>query len=310
MSPKPTEKIDTINTSERQILDLRLIGMRHALALGRFHYRQASLPLDEQRHPQWLVLEFVLSGRQLLLVDGRETVVRGGEMIRILPGQRYGTGSWPEQKGAMAWLILKLRPLPRGPVLGMDPASVGEIVGQLTDPAAAMINPLPKDAAVLIEAAFQWWHRRDEMLGRETIRNRVAALVLGAAEVLSNRSEDQSDQANHTRIGRVLRWMAENPGENATAEELSRIAGLSVAAFHVHFKRIVGTSPKDHWLRLKIEHAAMRLRSEAQPAITEVAHDLGFSSSQYFATVFRRYQGVAPGEFRSSVSPGERKSSG
>jgi AraC-like DNA-binding protein len=29
-----------------------------------------------------------------------------------------------------------------------------------------------------------------------------------------------------------------------------------------------------------------------------VAHDLGFSSSQYFATVFRRYLGVAPGALR------------
>jgi AraC-like DNA-binding protein len=33
-----------------------------------------------------------------------------------------------------------------------------------------------------------------------------------------------------------------------------------------------------------------------------VAMGLGFSTSQYFATVFRRYTGMTPGEFRRSTS--------
>lgn len=155
MSQKEPKWIDTVNTPERQILDLRLIGMKHALALGKFHYLHASAPLAEQCHERWLVLQFVLSGQQKLVVDGRETVIRGGEMIRILPGQRYGTGPWPEQKGTMAWIILNLQPLPRGPALGMSPESIREIYSLLTDPGASMVGPMPKSAPAMIESAFQ-----------------------------------------------------------------------------------------------------------------------------------------------------------
>jgi len=32
-----------------------------------------------------------------------------------------------------------------------------------------------------------------------------------------------------------------------------------------------------------------------------VAHELGFSSSQYFATVFRRFTGLTPTQYRARV---------
>jgi len=112
--------LDTINTEQRRILDLRTVGMRHALTLGRFHYNSASEQLEEMRHDSWLVLIFVLAGGQHYRVDSREVEVRGGQGLRILPGQRYSTGGWPEQRGDLAWLILKTRPLPRGRALGMD----------------------------------------------------------------------------------------------------------------------------------------------------------------------------------------------
>jgi AraC-like DNA-binding protein len=41
-----------------------------------------------------------------------------------------------------------------------------------------------------------------------------------------------------------------------------------------------------------------RLVANTQASIIEITHDLCFSSSQYFATVFRRETGMTPGEYR------------
>ena len=53
----------------------------------------------------------------------------------------------------------------------------------------------------------------------------------------------------------------------------------------------------EYGLRLKIEKANHLLNANKR-SITDIAYDLGFSSSQYFATVFKRYQSITPGEYR------------
>jgi AraC-like DNA-binding protein len=37
-------------------------------------------------------------------------------------------------------------------------------------------------------------------------------------------------------------------------------------------------------------------------SITEIAYALGFSSSQHFATVFRKYYGTSPSRFRKKIA--------
>jgi AraC-like DNA-binding protein len=48
----------------------------------------------------------------------------------------------------------------------------------------------------------------------------------------------------------------------------------------------------------RIEAASRLLREEPQRSITEIALDCGFSSSQYFAKVFRHRMGCMPRIYR------------
>ena len=218
-------------------------------------------------------------------------------MLRILPGQRYGTGDWPEQKGDLAWLILKARPLPRGPALGMSGGGARSVLSLLSDPSRAQVLPAAPDVSALLDSVFQWWNRRHEDIGRETIRNRISALVLGAAG--TGNARKIPDDANRLRIERVKLWITEHLSEDISAADMARVAGLSSVGFHLHFKRLTGSSPKDWLMRRRVERAAERLREDPELTVTSLAHELGFSSSHYFATVFRRYLGASPSSFRS-----------
>jgi AraC-like DNA-binding protein len=82
-------------------------------------------------------------------------------------------------------------------------------------------------------------------------------------------------------------------------EDLAARTRLPQARFFREFKALAGVTPKDFILRLKIEEAAKLLEQAPSRTVTEIAHELGFSSSQYFATVFRRYLRASPGEYRS-----------
>lgn len=75
------------------------------------------------------------------------------------------------------------------------------------------------------------------------------------------------------------------------------VSGLRGTQFRKRFKSETGFTPQEYFARAQMQEARRRLLSTEQP-ITEIAFDLGFSSSQYFATVFRKLTGLAPQTFR------------
>jgi AraC-like DNA-binding protein len=79
--------------------------------------------------------------------------------------------------------------------------------------------------------------------------------------------------------------------------EMARTAGVSETSFRKRFKSEVGCSPLDYVTRRRIQEAK-RLLSEGGRSITDIAYELGFSSSQYFATVFKRVTGVSPSRYQ------------
>ena len=77
-------------------------------------------------------------------------------------------------------------------------------------------------------------------------------------------------------------------------ERLPGVSDVNVAvmAEKLTLKLEPGTTPRD-----KIE-AAKRLLHQDSTSVTGIALDLGFVSSQYFATVFKRITGVTPSRYR------------
>ncbi len=79
--------------------------------------------------------------------------------------------------------------------------------------------------------------------------------------------------------------------------EVARHAGCSRARLFAVFKRETGMSPNDWLQRHRVKRAA-ELLAHTDRAITDIALSVGFSSSQYFSNVFRKYAGTTPGEHR------------
>ncbi|MSU48065.1 MAG: AraC family transcriptional regulator [Opitutus sp.] len=141
---------------------------------------------------------------------------------------------------------------------------------------------------------------RDEFAARAgaagaaaSFRLTTCAVILQAANQLAHGEPDHTLRLSAT----VLAHVEAHYGEPLRAADLARAAGCSRSRLFQIFKRSTGMTPTDYIQRLRVNKvSALMLKSTA--SITDLALAAGFSSSQYFCKVFRKYAGATPGEFR------------
>jgi AraC-like DNA-binding protein len=92
--------------------------------------------------------------------------------------------------------------------------------------------------------------------------------------------------------------MERHPAEPWHLEDLGHLAGISPNHLATLFRSAHGIGPHQYLLRVRIDLAKQGLQDPSR-AITEIAHGLGFHSSQHFARVFRRLTGKTPTEYRA-----------
>jgi AraC family transcriptional regulator len=106
----------------------------------------------------------------------------------------------------------------------------------------------------------------------------------------------------HERILRVLTHIQEHLDEALGLEELAMVACFSSFHFHRVFAAMTGESIADHVRRLRLERAALELRSGAKQVI-QVALDAGYEAHEAFTRTFKAAYGVSPAKFRRATEP-------
>jgi len=103
-------------------------------------------------------------------------------------------------------------------------------------------------------------------------------------------------------VAAAIAFLKRHLAEPVSMEELVRHVGFSRARMFDLFKAQTGLTPNDYLQRLRVEKAQEQLR-HTDRSVTEIALATGFSSGQYFSTVFARYTGVSPTDFRNGAKP-------
>ena len=277
---------DVDSTPERTIVDLR--GHGPIVTVGRYRHLAAKEALEPQRHRSWVVIVIPLKAHLDVLVDGRRWEVGPSQVMRIAPGQTYVTGATGQPRGQLVWLIGHVGG-------GGDPlnraltslAGAGPAVWQAPDQATASLQAALDDPG---DTGWVATARRRLLCG-------LALLDLVQAR---DRCTRVSGRAVQPGVRAALRWTAEHLEEPIGATDLLEVSGLSTKRFYEAFFDATGTSPKDHVLQSKVVRAR-ELLEDSSRSVTDVAHQLGFSSSQYFAAVFRRYVGASPTSYRATA---------
>ncbi len=166
-----------------------------------------------------------------------------------------------------------------------------EVVDQLP------VKPFMRKAPPLMVASFrtvleEHQYKRDGYLVQ--IENSIRQILIAAIRA-SKKVENVID-GTHWLVEKVDCFLHENMEFMGPVEELFDQLGVSRSRAYETFHQIIGINPKEYILRKKITSAKEMLAQDMD--ITSIAFKLGFSSSQSFATVFKKLTCTTPREYK------------
>lgn len=132
-------------------------------------------------------------------------------------------------------------------------------------------------------------------LATQRLRTAVTNILLTCVDAGLRQGAGRQPEA---AFERVIEAVKREPALYKQVDDLAQIAGLSTNRFINRFRAYTGYSPMDYVNREKI-HVAKRLLSDPSVSVTDIALSLDYSSTQYFATTFKKYTGMTPSQFRS-----------
>src|SRR5690348_4037625 len=98
----------------------------------------------------------------------------------------------------------------------------------------------------------------------------------------------------------VIEYIDRHLDENLDLATLADVAHFSAFHFHRLFHALIGEPLGDYVRRRRLELAAIRLRSQPDVPVLDVALAVGFGSTEAFARAFRTRFGCTPTVYRKS----------
>jgi AraC family transcriptional regulator len=99
---------------------------------------------------------------------------------------------------------------------------------------------------------------------------------------------------------RIIEFMEAHLAEHVSLSTLAGLARLSPYHFVRSFKQSFGEPPHRYWAARRMDRAKTLL-ANPRPSVTEIAFDLGFSTTSAFSAAFHRVVGETPTDYRRTL---------
>lgn len=261
-----------------------------------FHNYLHSVGLRPHTHVTGAEITYLLKGDCCWQLDGGKELFLSGGSAAIVQADTMHHGldnvispCW------LFWLILDLdHPGAAGSPFGdrelTEFAQIFQAAGNLVIPGDAVFAGKIEHLIGQFDAASG-----TDVVARASLRLALAAVVADAARIFRDRWRGTRCRSIARKTEKIMR---EHLQHKLCIYEIAGALKLTPVSFVRRFKSETGLTPADYFMRMKLTEARRRM-SAANMSISQVAFDLGFSSSQHFSSVFKKYIGVSPGAFRA-----------
>jgi len=282
--------------------------MHEKIYFGHLNAAREQMALPMHRN-SGLELVLVENGRVIWDYRGRKVNTPPGHLSFSWPWQDHGAWNERLEMAEVYWLIIPLkdgwrktsRPRPHP---GLVPMQVTEPVW---DTLCGMEHPVirltPAGRKAFIQTVRSL-ERDGEIVSIETWG--CMLLLFSEIESALSMEQDGGRGPDLERVRRFMDTLSTRLGEGWTLEAMSEDCGMGRTRFATAVKHVYGDTPMRLLARMRVEAARQRLFQSSEP-VGEIADSLGFGSSHYFATVFKRYIGITPSEARWNGKKGLRR---
>ncbi len=271
---------------ERALLpELRILGwLKFSRAFGQ--------ALEADIHPQEYEIHYIVNGELNWWIEDNYYSMRSGMVMIVKPNENHGSRDGVLEPCEHYWLRISFPE--QGSLPGLDNFSsrlLREAFESFKNRTFSVTNAVRDQFSILLKE-----HRE-----RSTHSNLVCRAALHQLLVQIIREyKVENKEATLCKITSAIeeskKTIEKNLSSPPSIERLAKIADMSETTFRKRFRKEVGCSPLDYVNRRRVEKAKYLLIKQ-DSCIKEISHRLGFSSRQYFSTVFKRVTGLSPGLF-------------
>lgn len=290
------ERIDSyVWEKNRRIITRDVHGIP---GLGNFSYRKQLEPdIEPEMHCHCGLCEIhcIVKGYWAANIRFEDRTERyqlsGGEGLVVFSEEAHNTS--PVQKGLSEFYGIQIQTDGQGEILGLNRTYSDFLRRQYTNAECRHVK-VPFTCISLLQQAFNLFAAGDS-LSRSIGLQYLNCFLFQFAQMPP--VDELEDTMVDSRVDFALRYIEKNYMRPLNLEQLAQEAGYSVSYFESKFLKEMGTTLKKYVNMYRVEKAKELLASTDCP-VTDLAYQLGWASSNYFCTVFKKYTGITPFQYR------------
>lgn len=219
---------------------------------------------------------FTTGGSGMLISQGKYYPQTKGTCTFIPPGVPH---EYYPEKGdwQTSWVVFRGDQLPQiMPKMGLS--------------GIASVRPVNMDALSHIFIAM--FTLAEEYTKAEKCSELLYTYILEAKRLFSD-----SAGAVNDRVGKAVEFMEKEYHRDLSLSDISDAAGLSEQHFCRIFRKATGMTPIEFLTKKRVAEAKALL-DDTDMSVSDIAGAVGFSGRSYFTSVFRKYEGFSPTEYK------------
>ena len=253
------------DAGEQQTPSRQYCGMFHLAGAHACQVHGASIDAPIRLEPGDLLIASYDGNGDLKAINLQ---INGPSLIR---GRLYFTGGWHRQFHEVLppWFVIR-------------PGDAGDVYRRLSN--------------AMIEVSHS------NVTGRGVILNKLAEILFTIAICHYAKRSDANlglfTAFSDRRISKVLNAIHEDPCRGWNVQTMAALACMSRSSFTQRFTQLMKMPPGQYITYWRM-HLAERLLQDPRLSVADVAEQVGYASKAAFYRLFKRIQGMCPGEMRA-----------